>query len=111
MTLRNPLRSRVLVFQQNRNLPGVNSLRQFPARVALRIALECLIAKMFKSNVTEYMVQTGTMARNLRQWHGGNPAVSVLPFADSFNVDRKGKNDVEEYDFVYVATRDAHNNA
>ena len=53
MTLRNPLRGRALVFQQNRNLPGVNSLRQFPARVALRIALERLIARMFRSNVTE----------------------------------------------------------
>lgn len=105
-----PQRGRVVVFQQNRNLLGVNSLRQFPVRVALRIAGERLIAKLFKSRVTEYVVQTDTMARDLKQWHGGDPVISVLPFANSFSVDQSGNNDYGEYDFVYVATGDAHKN-
>ena len=105
-----PLSGRVVVFQQNRILLGMNSLRQFPARVALRIGLERLIAKIFKHHATEYVVQTGTMARDLRWWHGGNPAVSILPFADPISVDHKENDDLDKHDFVYVATGDAHKN-
>lgn len=105
-----PVRGRVVVFQQNRNLLGMNSLRQFPVKVALRIAIERLIGKIFRCRVSEYVVQTGTMARDLRTWHGGDPAVSVLPFAGSFGIDQKGEITTEGYDFVYVATGGAHKN-
>jgi len=105
-----PVRGRVVVFQQNRNLLGMNSLRQFPVKVALRIAFERLIGKIFRRRVSEYVVQTGTMARNLRRWHGGDPAVRVLPFADPFDIDQNSDITTEEYDFVYVATGDAHKN-
>jgi len=105
-----PVHGRVVVFQQNRNLLGVNSLRQFPLKIALRIALERLITKVFRRRVDEYVVQTGTMARELRKWHGADPEVSILPFADSVIVDQDCEEGAGEYDFVYVAAGDAHKN-
>jgi len=105
-----PLRGRVVVFQQNRILLGMNSLRQFPLKVALRIAFERMIGKIFRRRVSEYIVQTGTMARDLRRWHGRDPAVRVLPFADSFDIDKNSEITTEKYDFLYVATGDAHKN-
>ena len=80
-----PVRGRVVVFQQNRNLLGVNSLRQLPAKIALRIAFERAVCMLFRRNVDEYVVQTGTMAEELRRWHGGDTPVRVLPFANLFN--------------------------
>ncbi|MFQ5644134.1 MAG: glycosyltransferase [Thiogranum sp.] len=105
-----PVRGRVVVFQQNRNLLGMNSLRQFPMRIALRIALERLITKLFRCRVDEYVVQTSTMARDLRRWHGGEPVISVMPFADSFIPGCNSEDAAGAYDFVYVATGDAHKN-
>ena len=105
-----PVRGRVVVFFQNRHLLGVNSLRHFPAKVALRIVFERAVCTLFRRHVDEYVVQTKTMAEDLRRWHGGEPVVRVLPFADLFDTVCSRDHAADGYDFVYVASGDAHKN-
>lgn len=104
-----PVRGRVVVFQQNLNLLGVNSLRQFPLKVAVRIAFERRICRLFRGYVDEYVVQSRSMARAVAHWHGGSPPIRILPFADPGPVaaDQAAS---PTYDFVYVASGDAHKN-
>jgi glycosyltransferase involved in cell wall biosynthesis len=105
-----PVRGRVVVFQQNRYLLGVNSLRQLPAKLALRIAFERAVCMLFRRNVDEYVVQTKTMAEGLRRWHGGDPSVHVLPFVNLFDSVYSKDHTAARYDFVYVAGGIAHKN-
>lgn len=105
-----PVRGRVVVFQQNRYLLGVNSLRQLPAKVALRIAFERTVCMLLRRNVDEYVVQTKTMAEGLRRWHGGDPSVRVLPFVNLFDSVYSKNHTAARYDFVYVADGIAHKN-
>jgi len=105
-----PVRGRVVVFVQNRHLLGVNSLQHFPAKVALRIVFERAVCTLFRRHVDEYVVQTKTMAEDLRRWHGGEPVVQVLPFADLFNAVYSRNHTADGYDFVYVASGDGHKN-
>lgn len=104
-----PVRGRVVVFQQNLNLLGVNSLRRFPFKVAVRIAFERRICSLFRGYVDEYVVQSSSMARAVTHWHGGNPRIRILPFADSDPV-AADLTTSQTYDFVYVASGDAHKN-
>ena len=105
-----PVRGTVVVFQQNRNLLGINSLRQFPFKVALRIAFERAICRMFRGRVHEYVVQSPSMKRELSRWRGGGARIRVLPFADLAR-SRRGVEPVgERFDFVYVASGDGHKN-
>jgi len=105
-----PVRGRVVVFLQNRYLLGANSLRRLPAKVALRIAFERVVCKLFRYRVAEYVVQTKTMADELRRWHGSDIAVRVLPFADLFGTMPRRDHTAGNYDFVYVASGIAHKN-
>jgi glycosyltransferase involved in cell wall biosynthesis len=81
-----------------------------PANVALRIAFERAVCTLFRYRVTEYVVQSNTMANELRRWHGGGPTVRVLPFAGLFGTVRTRPSSTDRYDFVYVASGIAHKN-
>jgi glycosyltransferase involved in cell wall biosynthesis len=105
-----PVRGRVVVFQHNRNLFGVTSLRRFPARVALRIAAERILCRMFRGHVAEYVVQTPHMQRDLERWAGEAVHISMMPFADLQAAPPKAERGVKGFDFVYVASGDAHKN-
>jgi glycosyltransferase involved in cell wall biosynthesis len=105
-----PVRGRVVVFQQNCNLLGINPLRQFPFRVALRIALERAICRVFRHRVHEYVVQSPHMKRELTRWRGGSARIRVLPFADLTRSPRDAELAGERFDFVYVASGDGHKN-
>lgn len=100
---------RVLVFAQNRIHLGLIPLTRFPVRIALRLWLERTISRHFRSHVAEYIVQTPTMARELRRWHGGEAIVRVLPFADR-TVAPFPLTESTRWDFVYVADGGAHKN-
>ena len=101
--------ARVVVFQQNRNLLGLNPLREFAPRTAARLAFERLVARRLRHRVDEYVVQTPTMARALRQWYGpGCPPVRVLPFID--HLPARMSPGTTSWDFVYVADGEAMKN-
>lgn len=104
-----PNRARVVVFQQNRNLLGLNPLSAFSARTGLRLAVERFMSARTRHRVAEYLVQTPTMSRQLSTWYGpGCPPVRVLPFADQFPEPRRGL--LVTWDFVYVADGEAMKN-
>ena len=101
--------ARVVVFQQNRNLLGLNPLSDFTARTGVRIAIERFISRRLRHRVAEYIVQTPTMARQLAHWYGADcPRIRVVPFIDHWPSRPPGL-DVT-FDFVYVADGEAMKN-
>lgn len=111
-----PNRGRVVVFQQNRNYFGRLALTEFSAWTAARLGFERLVSRLFRGRVTEYVVQTPTMARDLQLWYGENaratrPSVRVFPFADELpDSVAGGAPAAPEWDFIYIAHGDAHKN-
>ena len=57
-----PSVARVVVFQQNRNLLGINALSQFAWKTRLRLTCERFISRAFRRRVSEYVVQTSDAA-------------------------------------------------
>lgn len=105
----------VVVFQQNRNLFGLNSLSQFSFKTRLRLTIERLISKLFHCNVSQYIVQTPSMERSLQAWlakidGGRDIQVKVMPFIDSIPSARKINEETLKWDFVYVSHGEAHKN-
>ncbi|WP_020411336.1 glycosyltransferase [Microbulbifer variabilis] len=110
-----PSVARVVVFQQNRILLGNNSLFQFAWKARLRITCERFINHMFRHRVSEYIVQTPTMQRDLLQWYSAAgrsraPTVNVLPFFDTIAGANVPGEFSHEWDFIYVADGEAHKN-
>ncbi|MEO1945506.1 MAG: hypothetical protein ABGY11_14485, partial [Candidatus Thioglobus sp.] len=110
-----PVSGRVWVFQQNRNLLGLNPLSQFPLRIKLRLALERFVSRAFRNRVTNYIVQTPTMKRLLSEWYSGSTErskvdIHVFPFMDQIVVQANEVIRDKKWDFVYVADGTAHKN-
>lgn len=110
-----PNRARIIVFLQNRlylapKLPSV-----YKPKTRLRLALERSMNRLFRHRVSEYIVQTPSMQRDVLQWYGTGgstktPAVRVLPFVDRLHVSPERDGIVPAWDFVYVADGEAHKN-
>lgn len=98
---------RVVVFLQNRILLDLLRLRDMRLRIALRVAAERAICRLFKHHVAHYIVQTPSMARALIAWHKGSVAVSIVPFAEPVHVARAAQ---RQWDFVYVSDGQVHKN-
>lgn len=104
----------IVVFQQNRNYLGLNSLSQFALRTRTRLLFERLVSRVFRRRVAEYFVQTPSMRQALKQWYGPSrepfPRIRILPFINTscplFGVG----NTVARWDFVYVADGEVHKN-
>lgn len=109
-----PNAARVVVFQQNRNYFGLNALSQFSFKTRLRLGLERFVSRTFRHRVSQYIVQTPSMQRILRQWYaalgGVAPRVRVLPFFDALDSHPAIAGVHREWDFVYVADGEAHKN-
>lgn len=106
-----PIKSEVFLFQQNRNYFGLNRLKDFPFKVALRLGIERIICKAFKKRVSKYIVQTPSMKNALLTWYADNTSqlvVDVFPFFNTMKFNTK-INDYK-WDFIYVADGVAHKN-
>jgi len=75
-----PLPARVVVFQQNRLLLERGALAGYPWPARLRMAAQRRLGGLLRHRVADWYVQTPSMAQALRDWHGGQPRVTVLPF-------------------------------
>ncbi len=109
------LRSRVIVFVQNRYLIERVPLRDFLIKDRLRLIFERLWFLIGAKNVTEFIVQTPTMKRLLEQKIGNGAQVRICPFiVDPGRYQRKsleaGSPLNKVYDFVYVASGEPHKN-
>ena len=110
-----PSSARVFVFLQNRLYIDNTLKAKFSWKTHLRLTLERLVGRTFRRRVSEYIVQTPSMQRNLQQWYsalegGAAPLVRVLPFMNSMSSGATNAGVQREWDFVYVADGEAHKN-
>ena len=109
------LPAHVAVFVQNRLLVDAVPLDGFNRWVKLRIAAERTWLRRLSRNADRYIVQTPAMAALLERRCAGRATVDAIPFAQhaetvSRNARAPAAGRVMRYDFVYVASGDAHKN-
>ena len=104
-----PVKEKIIVFLQNRNLIGEIEMSMFSARTRLRLMFERAYTKLLRHKVDIYYVQTPSMENLLSAWHGaGCVEIRILPFAPSlpkFDCTLSKK-----WDFLYVADGEGHKN-
>jgi glycosyltransferase involved in cell wall biosynthesis len=107
-----PLRARVVVLIQNRLLLERSPLTDFPWKTRLRIAIERLWSKHLQGHCNRYMVQTPAMASALGSLLRRPVPVVLVPFATQSTLDTAppGSAAPRRFDFVYVASGEAHKN-
>lgn len=96
---------RVFLLQSNRFMIEKYSLRGFDVKRKIIITLERTYFNMFYNNVTDIIVQTGTMLNLLKKFKHQKPAY-VLPSYDlnSVNFEDVGTEDKIPNTFLYVAS-------
>lgn len=104
-----PQRGKTVVFLQNRNYLGLDPLSLFQGRTRIRLAFERFVCRAFQRNADEYVVQTTSMERATRAWHGRNPVIRVIPFLDLHRDTSAERSDAVR-DFIYAADGEAHKN-
>ena len=106
------IRGKVVIFMQNRLLLEKSSLAEYPGRVRLRIRIERLWCRILQGRCTRYVVQTPSMATLLRRWLDQDTHVSVIPFSSipSLESMKSPVAPAKKFDFVYVASGEAHKN-
>ena len=104
-------RGEVVIFMQNRLLIEHGSLAEYPFKVRNRIRIERLWCRALQSRCKRYIVQTPSMAALLTQWLRRKVQLSVIPFipetSDTIN---RADGMMRKFDFVYVASGEAHKN-
>ena len=106
------LSGRVVVFVQNRILVEQGSLVDYPLKTRLRLLIERFWLHALKGHATRYIVQTPSMAASLRTLLGDEVEICVLPFAslNTLLATKKAVTVARKFDFLYVASGDAHKN-
>jgi glycosyltransferase involved in cell wall biosynthesis len=106
----------IILFIQNRLFLEQYPLQHFKLKTHVRLIVERLIGRIFRSRVSECIVQTPSMQRSVINWYGeagsmiSTPLVRVMPFVDKFPGLLPCSNLQPEWDFVYVADGEAHKN-
>ena len=106
------LRGHVVVFVQNRLLFDSSSLQGYPFLTRIRLMGERWWTRTMSRNCDTYIVQSSSMATVVRHRLGSQVSISVLPFisgvTDMLLVPTRVSS--LQYDFVYVASGEAHKN-
>lgn len=104
-----PLKARIIVFVQNRNLISDINYSSFTVKTRIRLFFERVWMRLFRHRVNTYFVQTPSMAGLLKDWGGqGHVDVRISPFAPSLpSISEKLH---KEWDFLYVSDGEAHKN-
>ncbi|MGB7815438.1 MAG: glycosyltransferase [Methylotenera sp.] len=107
-----PLRGRVVVFVQNRILFETGALVGYSFFTRIRLTIERLWTRVMRGNCNRHIVQTPSMAIAVQRCLGNDAEVSVLPFAPLIDLCSVEKTSIgmQKYDFVYVASGEAHKN-
>jgi glycosyltransferase involved in cell wall biosynthesis len=97
------------VFLQNRYLVDTEApLNAFPFRSQIRISLERVWLRWRRFNASKFIVQTESMKR-LASTRLGRP-VSCVPFVPASVLNQVSSHNKQLFDFLYVATGEAHKN-
>lgn len=105
-----PVQGDVVVFVHSRLLVTPNISQHYPWKVQLRIAIERLWLRLFAKHATRFIVQTTSMENALRQIVGAGATITVVPCAPERSFEPPAADAPKMYDFVYVASGDAHKN-
>ncbi len=107
-------KGRVVVFLQNRYLIDEVDLNGFSLQTRLRINIERLWLYLKMRNASEFIVQTQTMKKLLEKKVNGIVPIRILPFSKNpsgyMRSSFKRKERLNKFDFVYVASGEAHKN-
>ncbi|WP_193337149.1 glycosyltransferase [Devosia beringensis] len=102
-----PSKAAVRVYLHNRYLAENLSTSGLPLRVRLRIAVERMLLRLGLRDA-ELVVQTQTMATAAQAKFGRTPR--VIGFAPALPAPAFDGNAIRKFDFVYVASGEAHKN-
>lgn len=107
-----PVRAHVVVFLQNRLLLEHGRLEGATLKTRMRVTVERLWGRHLQKRCSRYLVQTPSMAAAVTSWLRLPVPVVVVPFAPSTppvpeQADAQMK---KRFDFVYVASGEAHKN-
>jgi len=107
-----PYKGSVVVFIQNRLLIENCSLADYPLPVRARLWLERIWFGILQGRCSKYIVQTPSMAASMKLLLRRDVPISVLPFmpADHLVTDPCHGVARRKFDFVYVASGEAHKN-
>ncbi len=100
------LKSKVILFIQNRYLVDYIPLGKFKLRAKIRIIFERIWLRFFINNVDRIIVQTKSMAIMIRQTL--KCEADIFPFLDKHLSENETKDKI--YDFLYIATPEPHKN-
>lgn len=103
------LKAVTYVFVQNRLLLENANLSYFPIFVRLRLLFEKFWLHIRRGNAHKFIVQSDSMKKLLSAQLGSDRDVKVIPFTALKNP-KQAKNAKNKYDFIYVASFDAHKN-
>jgi len=105
-----PVKGNVKVFLQNRHLLGHNSLSVFTFKTRIRLTVERYICKIFKFNVSEFIVQTPSMKHAVLEGLCDSINVRIYPFMPLLDLTGDNITLSEKNDFIYVADGEHHKN-
>jgi glycosyltransferase involved in cell wall biosynthesis len=109
-----PINAKVLVFLQNRNFLGLNTLSEFKFKTKIRLYFERFICNRLRYRVDRYIVQTPSMFRDVREWYlklsGVVPKIDIIPFVEKLTISSEKINVKKNWDFIYVADGEGHKN-
>lgn len=101
------LAGHVISYHQNSILLKKTSHKIFSKRKELQFIFKRIFSLIFKTNIQEYIVQTPTMKKSLKEFYGNKVKVRILPFIGKRpSVNLKKKKD----GFLYVADGNDHKN-
>ena len=106
------LRGHVVVFAQNRLLFDSSSLQGYPTLTRIRLMGERLWTSTMSRNCDKYIVQSKSMAALVQNRLGNRVATSIFPFTPEVTdtLLTATRSCFHKYDFLYVASGEAHKN-
>lgn len=105
-----PASGRIVVFLQNRLYLSSVLPKSLSIKTAIRLRYERFMSRALQYKVSEYIVQTPTMARELIARYRTSCSVRILPFAESDIASNFNSVKAPSWDFIYVADGVAHKN-
>tara|TARA_R110001632_G_scaffold60284_3_gene146338 strand:+ start:6462 stop:7487 length:1026 start_codon:yes stop_codon:yes gene_type:complete len=105
------LKAKVVLFIQNRYLVEPDFLSLLPIKLRLKLTVERFLLRCFGRNVNQVLVQTPSMKALACKYVSASITVAGFAanknvFLDLESIDRQNI----EYDFIYVASGEAHKN-
>lgn len=104
--------AQIVVFLQNRLVIDRSSLRDYPFKTQIRMALERFLFRWKSPHISDVIVQGPTMARDLSTLFGDNthtPRIHVRPFAAVIEPSPPQVHH-RKFDFIYPASGEPHKN-